>query len=227
MSWKDYLYIQKGERIAIILLLILIAVSGGIYILTSSAKDREQVADNGSDKEFAAFLENLKDKENPEAISNESYIYKGKTEKPNYPGYVYQEKLKAGETIEINTSDTSELKKIPGIGSGFSNRITKYRDLLGGYTGLNQLQEVYGMDDELYNKITSYLTISPKVRQLRINHITFEELNRHPYISYRQAKVIADIRERKGHIESMNRLSLLDEFTDADIKRLTPYLSFE
>jgi len=227
MKWKDYLYIQKGDRIAIILLLILIIISGGIYILTSSSKQNGQLVDSDTEKEFETFLANLKDRDSVKEASGTDYIYKNEVSKTDYPKYTYQEKLKTGETVELNSSDTSELKKIPGIGSGFSNRIVKYRNLLGGYASLNQLKEVYGMDEELYNKIIPYLIITPGVKRLKINHITFEELNKHPYISYKQAKIIIDIRERKGNIESINRLSLLEEFMEKDIRRLTPYLSFE
>jgi len=34
MSWKDYLYFQKSDRIAIILLLVLIVAGTGVYIAT-------------------------------------------------------------------------------------------------------------------------------------------------------------------------------------------------
>lgn len=227
MSWKDYLYIQKGDRIAIILLLVLIVVSGGIYILTSPSNKNTQIENPDYEKKFEAFLSDLKDIDSTTITSETDYIYKSETGKTDYPRYTYQEKLKSGETVEINSADTSELKKIPGIGSSFSNRIVKYHNLLGGYASLNQLTEVYGMNEELYNKIIPYLTILPKIKKIRVNDTSFEVLNRHPYISYKQAKVIIDICERKGKIESMNRLSLLEEFTDKDIKRLTPYLSFE
>lgn len=225
MSWKDYLYIQKGDRIAIILLLILIVIAGGVYIFTSSNKKTSQ-QDIPLDKDFQAFLTSLKEKDSLITVRNrnESHINSIAT---NYPKYIHLEKLKEGETIELNNSDTTALKKIPGIGSGFANRIIKYNKLLGGYYDLDQLKEVWGMDDYLYEKIIPYLTIVPKTRKIKINTATFEEMNKHPYITYEQAKVIADIRDRKGIIESINRLSLLDEFTDKDLKRLTPYLSFE
>ena len=62
---------------------------------------------------------------------------------------------------------------------------------------------------------------------MKVNSADFNELIRHPYIDYKQAKIIVDIRERKGRIESLKRLRLLEEFSDDDIKRLTPYLSFD
>ncbi|NDV96930.1 helix-hairpin-helix domain-containing protein [Dysgonomonas sp. 521] len=228
MKWKDYLYIQKGDRVAIILLLILIVVAGGICILTSQKTGtNRQLTNTEEDEKFRNFAANLKDRDTSKVFVESGYIYKDEINKARYPKYIPQEKLKFGETVEINSSDTSDLKKIPGIGSGYANRIVKYRNLVGGFYSLSQLKEVWGIDDELYNNITPYLTITPKVKRLKVNHAPFEELNRHPYINYKQAKVIADIRERKGNIESINRLSLLDEFTEADIRKLSPYLSFE
>jgi hypothetical protein len=40
-------------------------------------------------------------------------------------------------------------------------------------------------------------------------------------------KAIVGLRDRKGKIASINELSMLDEFTTADIERLAPYLEFE
>lgn len=224
MSWKDYLYIQKGDRIAIILLLVLIAISGGIYILVSIQKESDKTICPESEREFEAFIEKLKDRDSTNSYQQEYHIQKDST---HYTEYIHLEKLKTGETIEINSSDTTDLKKIPGIGSAFSNRIVKYRNLLGGYNSLNQLKEVWGMDDDLFNKIIPYLRITPNTKKIKVNTASFEELNKHPYIKYKRAKIIIDIRERKGKIESMDRLSLLEEFTEADTKRLTPYLSFD
>ncbi len=98
---------------------------------------------------------------------------------------------------------------------------------MGGYNNLNQLKEVWGMDDDLFNKIIPYLKITSNTKKIKVNTASFEELNKHPYIKYKRAKIIIDIRERKGKIESIDRLSLLEEFTETDTKRLTPYLSFD
>jgi General secretion pathway protein K. len=220
MSWKDYLYFQKGDRVAVILLLILIVISGGVYIVTRSGKPaiKEEVASD-SEKEFELFLSNLQDIEEDKDV--------GPAPIPILPRYPYQKKLKAGETVELNSGDTTALKMIPKIGSGYANRIVKYREALGGYIDISQIKEVWGMDDYLYSDILPYITLEPKNKHLKVNTASFQELNGHPYISYKQAQLIVDIRERKGKISSINRLSLLDEFTDKDIKKLTPYLSFD
>ena len=67
------------------------------------------------------------------------------------------EKLSKGETILLNASDTAEWKKIPGIGSVYASRIVQYRNLLGGFSHVEQLLEVYGIDQELFSRIAVIL----------------------------------------------------------------------
>lgn len=226
MRWKDYFYFQKGDKIAIILLLILIILSGGIYIFTIPDSNAEpQESTSAFEKEFETFISELKEDSVRNVVDRVSYP--DYTEYNKTVQYPIQVKLKQGETIELNTADTSELKKIPKIGSSFAGRIVKYREALGGYLNIEQLKEVWGMDDYLYNDIRPYITLEPKIRKLKINSASFQELLKHPYINYKQAQIIIDIRERKDNISSVNRLGLLDEFAEKDINRLAPYLSFD
>lgn len=205
-SWKDYLYFTKGEKRAIIILLLVICVLGVAYFLTKPPKK-------------------LIAEQTPELIAEFEEFRSSLQEIPTVNPYT--PKLTTGETIELNSADTTILKKIPGIGSSYASRIVKYRASLGGFSSKNQLKEVWGMTSELYEGITPYITLERKIKRIRINSLSLDELRKHPYINYKQAKVIVDIRTRKGNIKSINRLALLDEFTEKDIKRLSPYLSFE
>lgn len=204
-SWKDYLYFTKAERRVIILLLAIITILVVACLLTNTQKDITPVQDPELANAFEEFRSNLKD-----------------VPKPGFA-----RKLKEGETVDINSADTTALKTIPGIGSAYAARIVKYRNSLGGFVSKYQLKEIWGMTDELYEQITPYTAIEKTPKRLKINTLSLDELKKHPYISYKQAKVIVDIRTRKGNIKSMNRLSLLDEFSEKDIKRLSPYISFD
>ena len=53
---------------------------------------------------------------------------------------------------DINTATAEALMKIYGIGEGFSNRILKYRDKLHGFTYIDQVAEVYGVDKRSCSK---------------------------------------------------------------------------
>lgn len=136
---------------------------------------------------------------------------------------LYPHKLKAGETINLNTADTTALKRIPGIGSYFARKIVQYREKLGGFTSLAQLEDM----ENIPLGIESYLTLGQATpRKIRINHATLRELNAHPYLSYYQARVIANHIHQFGPIRNFQALSLYEEFTEKDFKRLAPYVDF-
>ena len=132
-----------------------------------------------------------------------------------------------GTVIELNQADTLTLRKIPGIGSTFARRIVSYRELLGGFYTVEQLAEVYGIDEDRYNALYPWFkTDTTCIQPLRINHLSFKELLRHPYLNTSQVRQIERLR-RKAPLSGWNNLILLEEFTDLDHQRLQPYLSFE
>jgi DNA uptake protein ComE-like DNA-binding protein len=129
--------------------------------------------------------------------------------------------------IELNAADSLDLMRIPGIGSSFAKRITGYKKLLGGYHRIEQLQEVYGMYDELYEKIAPYFKIDSKmIAPLPVNTASLDKLKAHPYINFYQAKAIIEMRKKKGKLAGTEDLKLLEEFTDEDWIRVTPYLAY-
>ncbi len=139
-----------------------------------------------------------------------------------------QEKITLGTFININEADTSMLKKISGIGSGFANRIIKYREILGGFYSVEQIREVYGVDDILFTKIAPFITISENdsIKKIPVNQYSLDKLKSHPYINFYQAKTIIDIRKKRGKVQSLSELSLLEEFPQKELDRLSYYLEF-
>ena len=144
------------------------------------------------------------------------------------PTYVRAEKFEEGTIVELNTADTSILKKVPGIGSAFANRIVNYRTILRGYYSVTQLSEVYGIDEERYLALEAWFSADPSlINKIEINTIAQDSLQRHPYISYAQARVIIQLRRQKGKLTGWENLQLLNEFSEIDKIKLQPYLSFE
>ncbi|MBO4892431.1 MAG: helix-hairpin-helix domain-containing protein [Prevotella sp.] len=132
-------------------------------------------------------------------------------------------KLTPGETIELATADTTALKRIPGIGSYYARRIIDYGQRLGGYTSLSQLNEI----EDFPQEALPYLTLSTApVRRLNINTLSLNELKRHPYINFYQARAITDYRRRNGPISNLNELHLLPDFPPEAIERLLPYVEY-
>lgn len=247
MNWKDFFYYQRSSQGAVILLLLLIALAIIANVLISSRRQTQFVITQNDSltAEFERFLQSLHEKEkeidessptsyrdnrvreNRPARVASSIISSDKTpaSQPS-PSFPKAEKLASGETISLNETDTAQWKKIPGIGSAFAARIVNYRQKLGGFSSLEQLREVYGVDDDLFARISPYIRNDGRFRQIAINNLEFKELLQHPYLNYDQVKAIMDLRRRKGRIESVRELEMLSEFSAEDIKKLTPYLQF-
>lgn len=146
------------------------------------------------------------------------------TPKGEIPQYEHIEKYAEGTKIDLNSADTTALKRIPGIGSYYARKIVAYRERLGGFVWLSQIDEVEGLPPG-----SSRWFEAPQARpkRLRINHSTFKELVRHPYLSYEQTKDIVNHIRHYGPLRSWQDLRLYKEFTDEDFRRLTPYVSFD
>ena len=134
----------------------------------------------------------------------------------------YLPKLKPGATIDLNSADTTLLKRVPGIGSSFARRIVKYRDLLGGYYVVEQLQEVYGMDRERYDAIYPYFTVGTAVRPLTL---TIDSISYHPYLSWRHKRTLRRLLEAEEPLD-WSHLMATGDFTRDDSLRLAPYMPF-
>lgn len=132
-------------------------------------------------------------------------------------------KLQAGQTIDLATADTNQLRRVPGIGSYYARRIVDYGRRLGGYASTNQLQEIDGFPATAL----PYITLSTvAVSKLQVNSLSLDELRRHPYVNYYQARAIVDYRRQHGRITDLAELRLLPPFTEADIARLRPYVDY-
>ena len=137
--------------------------------------------------------------------------------------YSYPQKLKPGQKVSINHADTTELMKIPGIGSYYAKAIVRYREQLGGFASSSQLQEIEGFPESA----TAFIHINTSdIRKLNINGLTLNQLRKHPYINFYQAKEICDYRRLRGPIKNIQDLKLLKDFPPAEIERLAPYISF-
>ena len=135
----------------------------------------------------------------------------------------YPRKIAEDEHVVLNTADTTQLRSVPGIGTYFANEITNYGRFLGGYVSIDQLDEIPDFPQES----KKYFVISnPNPVKLNVNNLSLNQLKRHPYINYYQAKAIVDYRRLHGRIESLQQLSLSKDFTPEAISRLEPYVEY-
>lgn len=135
----------------------------------------------------------------------------------------YPIKLKEGETIDLSVADTLQLKRVPGIGSYYARRIKDYGERLGGYVSVEQLNEIEGFPA---TAIPFFSLHGDGVKKLNLNQLSLNELRRHPYINYYQARAITEYRRLHGKLKSLDDLKLLNDFDDDTRRRLQPYVSF-
>lgn len=135
------------------------------------------------------------------------------------------EKFTELTVLDLNTVDTLTLRKIPGIGVGYSRAIVNYRQRLGGFVSVAQLKEIEGLPE----RIEEWFIVDENamVNRISINKSDFKTLVRHPYLSYEQVKVITTHIRKYGPLRSWKDLQLYPEFTPHDFERLTPYFVFE
>jgi competence ComEA-like helix-hairpin-helix protein len=146
---------------------------------------------------------------------------------------ISQEKNEVGMSlvrplINLNTADSAQLISLRGIGPVLSDRIMKYRELLGGFVSVEQLTEVYGLRPETFEQIKPYVVVDEGagIKRLKINCQTADELQNHPYLSSRHARAIATYRAQHGAFQDFNSLIKIYSIPDSVLLKLKPYIDF-
>lgn len=146
------------------------------------------------------------------------------TERKSFPG-TYS---KNPGIIDINITDTNELKRLPGIGSRLSQRIINFREKLGGFYSVEQVSETFGLPDSVYQKIKPYLVIKKaELKKLNINTATADQLKAHPYIRYPVANAIITYRDEHGMFKSTADLKNIMTISHDIFQKILPYVTVE
>ncbi len=136
-------------------------------------------------------------------------------------------KEKRDTILCLNSADTASLQLIRGIGKYTAIQIIKYRNQLGGYASVTQLREIPNLPT-IADSIMPYFTVCPdSIKPIHINRASVERLNRHPYLSFTQAKAIYELRRNEIRLTHIDQIKETGLFTEKDLSRLMPYLSFE
>lgn len=141
-------------------------------------------------------------------------------------GYIAQRsEARPSIRIDVNTADAATLEQLPGIGKVLSERIVRYREALGGFYSVQQLKEVSGIHEQLFEQIRPQLILqSGKHQQWSLAKVTKEQLRQHPYCSKATADAIIRFRQSRGVIRSVEELKAITEVSPDILARLLPYL---
>lgn len=212
ISFNDLLSLGFKEKTAKVFLKF--RTKGFVFKRKGDLKKVFGISDNFYEKlEPYIVIKNLHNEENKKIISE-----------PKAETFIKAEPARANKNVEINGADSLTLLEINGIGPSFVKRILKYRSLLGGFTNTEQLKEVYGFTEELYNKIKLNISVNVAlIKKINLSKDDFKVINKHPYITYELAKNIFDWR-RKTNITKDNIAAILND--DVLYRKLIPYLEF-
>jgi len=127
--------------------------------------------------------------------------------------------------IDLNSTDTTELKKLKGIGSYYAKSIVKYRDRLGGFYGVYQLFEIERMREETVLNIMDQVTVDTNlIRKIHLNSDPAVTMVKHPYITWNMAIRIQDYRDFHKKYKSVHDLVKNGLLNEELYSKLVPYL---
>lgn len=152
-------------------------------------------------------------------------------QKPQVAGkQPYTQKAKRNvpvQIIDLNSCDSASLESLPGIGPVLSVRIIKYRNLLGGFARVDQLNEVYGLTEETFTLIRNRVRADPSmIRKISINSAEYRQLIRLPYFEKSEVAAILKYRELKGRINGIGDLVENKLIAEEKAEKLKWYLEF-
>lgn len=130
--------------------------------------------------------------------------------------------------IDINLATKTELMDVYGIGDALSDRILKQRDILGGFVSMDQMQDVWGLQDDVVEKLQQRFVVKavPAVKKIKINDASIKELAQFPYFRYALAKEIVTHRSMNGAIHNADNLKNIKNFPLDKISIIALYLEF-
>ena len=129
--------------------------------------------------------------------------------------------------VELNHADTSDIMRIPGFGSKRSQKIVEYRDKLGGFYSLAQLQEIYILQNINLEYVEKYFTADRRlIRKININQCDYKTLVSHPYFDSYLTKTILNYRQKNGPIRDMAQLRDITHIYAELEEKLQWYIEF-
>lgn len=162
-------------------------------------------------------------------IQLESVQHKNLKQQPNslsLDSLKTMERPKEKHKVFINSATETDWMKLKGIGPVFASRIVSYRSLLGGFHNTQQLREVYGLSDSLFQQIFTHLNLDTiKLSTTNINTQSVKQLAKHPYINWNIANSLVQMREQHGCFSQLADIKKSNLVNDSIYLKIAPYLS--
>lgn len=140
---------------------------------------------------------------------------------------VESHKFTEAHRFDLNTIDSLNLIRIPGIAARTAGIILSQRERYGGFYSPEQLREFLTWDaaqQYMQDWCELWFAANPQtIRKIPVNTADVKTLQRHPYINHEQAVEIYRYRLRNKRV-GVEDLRMMQSFTPEDIERLKYYL---
>ncbi len=151
------------------------------------------------------------------------------TQKGNSISFAQQRSApKEVRIIDINQATQEDLIKVYGIGPAISERILKFKQSLGGFVSMAQMNDVWGLSPEVIEKLNEGFKVStpPDIKKIAINDASIKELAAFPYFRYALAKQIVTYRSMNGDFKSAADLAKVNGLPPEKAEIIALYLEF-
>ncbi len=142
-----------------------------------------------------------------------------------YPVFAKKDKI---AIIDINTASLEDLVKVYGIGEVTAQRILSYKESLGSFVAMEQLNEVWGLSPEVLANLNKQFKVKTMsgIKKYDINNASIKELAQFPYFKYAIARQIVTYRSMNGDIHNIEDLTKIKGMPNDKIKIIVLYLEF-
>lgn len=156
-----------------------------------------------------------------EETSNNTFSYKSIEEKYDRT-FDHEKELLL--KFEVNNAKPEDFEKVYGIGAKRASIIINYRNALGGFHSLSQIDELYAFPDEVKATLKEHIEIDTSlIKKLSLSKSAFKDFLRHPYLDYFYTKTIFEAASSKDF--EIDDLRKLPEISDSLFFKIRPYLA--
>lgn len=167
MSWKNFFYFNKAQRIGILVLLglILLSIAATVLIPVVFDKSKQQTTDTKFLKEAAEFRASLIEKERKHRSEREfqPFVYRN-----NYSFPKRKEEKYELFAFNPNTADSATFVRL-GLKPYIAKNILRYRAKGGKFRTPEAFEKVYGISSAKFEELKPYIQIPQETQTVQAN----------------------------------------------------------
>ena len=173
---KTKLHFTRGEWAAALFLLT-VMTAGNLYYFLCDIHPKPSCDVHQYETQFQQFAEHqARMADSVEATRQRTYGEQPRSQPDTLPPFKSQPRKPMYDIVklDLNSCDTDALVTVPQFGSKRAAKLVEYREKLGGFHSLSQLQEVYVLQNIDTVKLKDYFYIDKReLRKLNINTATY------------------------------------------------------